>query len=123
MLQSGMGIVEDVSLEVTAVVSHHQLIVQHPDTRLKVLVLLMELPATLLNVLDGAVLGLHLVGVVLQAEVLVGASHRDLLEHGAHMLVTTSRMTDTQPLPHDRDCPQASLVLSAWVQDSHHPTR
>jgi hypothetical protein len=36
--------------------------------------------------------------------------------------VVTSRMTDTQPLLPDRDCPQASLVLRGWVQDSHHPT-
>jgi hypothetical protein len=32
-----------------------------------------------------------------------------------------SRMTDTQPLPHDRDYHQESLILRGWVQDSHHP--
>jgi hypothetical protein len=26
-----------------------------------------------------------------------------------------------QLLPHDRDCPQANLVLRGWVWDSHHP--
>jgi hypothetical protein len=35
--------------------------------------------------------------------------------------VVTSRTTDTQPLPHDRECPQASLVLRGQVRDSHHP--
>jgi hypothetical protein len=35
--------------------------------------------------------------------------------------VMASRMIDTQPLLHDRDCPQASLVLRGRVQDSHHP--
>jgi hypothetical protein len=28
-----------------------------------------------------------------------------------------------QPLPHNRDCPQASLVLRGRVWDSHHPAR
>jgi hypothetical protein len=35
--------------------------------------------------------------------------------------VVASRMTDTQPLPHDRNCPQANLFLKGQVQDSHHP--
>jgi hypothetical protein len=35
--------------------------------------------------------------------------------------VVASRMADTQPLPHDGDCPQVSLVLRGWVRDSHHP--
>jgi hypothetical protein len=34
--------------------------------------------------------------------------------------VVTSRTTDTQPLAHDRYCPQASLVLRGRVSDSHH---
>jgi hypothetical protein len=29
--------------------------------------------------------------------------------------VMTSRTTDTQPLPHDRDCPQANLILRGWI--------
>jgi hypothetical protein len=33
-----------------------------------------------------------------------------------------SRTTDTQPLPHDRDCPQVNIVLKGRVLDSHHPT-
>jgi hypothetical protein len=36
--------------------------------------------------------------------------------------VVTSHTTDTQPLPHDRDCPQARLILRGRVQDSHHLT-
>jgi hypothetical protein len=36
--------------------------------------------------------------------------------------VMVSRTTYTHPLPHDRDCPQANLVLRGWVQDSYHPT-
>jgi hypothetical protein len=36
-------------------------------------------------------------------------------------VVMASRTTDTQPLLHDRDCPQVSLVLRGWVWDSHHP--
>jgi hypothetical protein len=35
--------------------------------------------------------------------------------------VVTSRMTDTQPLPHDRGCPQANLVLRRRIRDSNHP--
>jgi hypothetical protein len=35
--------------------------------------------------------------------------------------VVTGRATDTQLLPHDRDYPQASLVLRGRVQDWHHP--
>jgi hypothetical protein len=41
----------------------------------------------------------------------------------ARCTVVASRMIDTQPLPHDRDCPQANLVLRGWVQDSYHPVR
>jgi hypothetical protein len=35
--------------------------------------------------------------------------------------VVVSRTIDTQPLPRDRDCPQANLILRGWVRDSHHP--
>jgi hypothetical protein len=35
--------------------------------------------------------------------------------------VVASRTIDTQPLPHDRDCPQSNLVLRRRVRDSHHP--
>jgi hypothetical protein len=37
--------------------------------------------------------------------------------------IMVSHMTDMQPLPHDRDCPQASLVLWERVRDSHLPSR
>jgi hypothetical protein len=36
-------------------------------------------------------------------------------------VVMASCMIDTQPIPHDRDCPQASLVFRGWVRNSHHP--
>jgi hypothetical protein len=35
--------------------------------------------------------------------------------------IVASRTTDTQPLPHDRNCTQANLVLRGRVRDSHHP--
>jgi hypothetical protein len=38
-------------------------------------------------------------------------------------VVVTSSMTDTYPLPHDRDCPQANLVLRGQVRDSYHPAK
>jgi hypothetical protein len=56
MLQSGAGVIEVVGLQVTTVISSHQLIVQLLDARLKEDVLLNELSVALLNVLDGAVL-------------------------------------------------------------------
>jgi hypothetical protein len=34
--------------------------------------------------------------------------------------VVTSRTIDMQPLPHDRDCHQANLILRGRVRDSHH---
>jgi hypothetical protein len=36
-------------------------------------------------------------------------------------VVMTSRSTDMQPLPNDRDCPQVNLILRGRVRDSHHP--
>jgi hypothetical protein len=36
-------------------------------------------------------------------------------------VVMASRTTNTQPLPHDRNCPQANLILRGWIRDSHHP--
>jgi hypothetical protein len=35
--------------------------------------------------------------------------------------VVASCMIDMQPLPYNRDCPQASLILGGQVWDSHHP--
>jgi hypothetical protein len=32
-----------------------------------------------------------------------------------------SHMTCTQPISYDMDCPQASLVLSGQIRDTHHP--
>jgi hypothetical protein len=65
VLQSGAGVVEVVSLEVAAVISPHQLITQLPDTRLQAGILLQELSVALLDVLDDAVLGPHLIGALL----------------------------------------------------------
>jgi hypothetical protein len=67
MLQLCMSIVKEVSLDITATVHPHQLIVQLLDARLKAEVLLEELSITLLDVFDEAGLGLHLVVVLLQA--------------------------------------------------------
>jgi hypothetical protein len=72
VLQPSVGIIKEVGLEVTTAISPHQLVVQLLDTRYNVGILLNKLLVTLLNVLDGVVLGLHLVGVVLQAEALDG---------------------------------------------------
>jgi hypothetical protein len=53
VLQPGAGIIEEVGLEVTAAISHHQLVIQLLDTRLNAGVLLKKLRVTLLNILDG----------------------------------------------------------------------
>jgi hypothetical protein len=37
--------------------------------------------------------------------------------------VVASHTIDTQPLPHDMDCPQANLILMGRAWDSHHPMR
>jgi hypothetical protein len=68
VLQSGVRVVKKVGLEVTAVISPHQLIIQFLDMRLKADILLEKLLVALLNVLDGAVLGLHLASVLLLVE-------------------------------------------------------
>jgi hypothetical protein len=86
VLQSGAGVVEIVSLEVMTTISPHQLIIQLPDTRLQVGVLLQKLSVALLDVLDDAVLSLHLIGALLQTEAQVSTRCRDLLKQGAHVL-------------------------------------
>jgi hypothetical protein len=95
VLQSGAGIIKKVDLEVTATVGPRQLIVQLLDARLKAGILLKKLSVALLNILDGAVLGLHLTSVHLQAEALVGTSCRDLLKQGAHVLGIVCRERPT----------------------------
>jgi hypothetical protein len=79
VLQTGAGVVEVVDLEVTTVISPYQLIIQLPDARLQAGVLLHKLSVALLNVLDDAVLGLHLIGAHLQTEAQVSAHRCDLL--------------------------------------------
>jgi hypothetical protein len=66
VLQLCTGIVKEVSLDVTVAVCPHQLIIQLLDVHLKAVVLLEELSVALLDVIDEAGLGLHLVVVLLQ---------------------------------------------------------
>jgi hypothetical protein len=80
---AGAGVI---GLEVIAAISHHQLIVQLPDARLKAGVLLKELSITSLDVLDGVVLSLHLVSALLQAEAQMTTRRCDLLKRGTHVL-------------------------------------
>jgi hypothetical protein len=86
MLQPSAGIIKEVGLEVTAVISPHHLIVHLLDMCFKAGILLKKLSVTLLNVLDDTVLSLHLIGVLLHVEALVRASRCDLLKQGAHVL-------------------------------------
>jgi hypothetical protein len=65
MLQSAVGVIEVVSLDVAAAISPHQLIVQLPDARLQVSIFLKKLSVALLKILDGVILGLHLTGMLL----------------------------------------------------------
>jgi hypothetical protein len=57
-----------ISLEVVAAISPNQLIIPLPDARLHAGVLLQKLSVALLDILDDAVLGLHLTGALLQTE-------------------------------------------------------
>jgi hypothetical protein len=68
VLQSGVGVIEVIDLEVTAAISPHQLVIQFLDARLKAGILLKELSVALLIVLDDAVLSLHLAGILLKTE-------------------------------------------------------
>jgi hypothetical protein len=67
ILQPGAGVVEEVQLHIAAVVGPHQLIIQLLDTCLQAVILLKKPMVALLDVLDEAVLGRHLVVVLLQA--------------------------------------------------------
>jgi hypothetical protein len=86
VLQSGTGVIEVISLEVATAISPHQLITQLPNALLQVGVLLQKLSVALLDVLDDAVLALHLIGALLQTEAQVGTRRCDLLKQGAHVL-------------------------------------
>jgi hypothetical protein len=86
VLQSGAGVIEVVGLEVTTAISPHQLIIQLPDAHLQAGILLQKLSVALLDVLDDAVLGLHLTGTLLQMEAQVSTRCRDLLKQRAHVL-------------------------------------
>jgi hypothetical protein len=109
MLQSSTGVVEVVSLEVVAAISPHQLVTQLPDARLQAGVLLQKLSVALLDVFVDAVLGLHLIGALLQMEAQVGAHRCDLLKQGAHVLgVACSK------------CPSRMVDRKLEVADSRH---
>jgi hypothetical protein len=84
VLQSGTGVIEVIRLKVAAAISPHQLITQLPDARLQAAVLLQKLSVALLDVLDDAVLSLHLIGALLQTEAQVSTRRCDLLKQGAH---------------------------------------
>jgi hypothetical protein len=73
VLQSGVGVIEVIDLEVTAAISPHQLVIQFLDARLKAGILLKELSVALLIVIDDAVLSLHLAGILLKTEAQVSA--------------------------------------------------
>jgi hypothetical protein len=60
-----VSVVDIVGLQITTVISPHQLLVQLLDACFKAGVLLKKLSVALLNVLDGVVLGLHLADVLL----------------------------------------------------------
>jgi hypothetical protein len=66
VLQPGVGIIKGVRLDVAATVGPHQLIIQFHDTCLQAVILLKKLLVALPDVLDEAVLGRHLMVVLLQ---------------------------------------------------------
>jgi hypothetical protein len=68
VLQSGVGVIEVIGLKVATTISPHQFIIQLPDARLQAGVLQQKLSVALLDVLDDAVLGLHLTSELLQTE-------------------------------------------------------
>jgi hypothetical protein len=65
VLQLGVGIVEVVQLHITVAVGPHHLDIPLLDARFQAKILLKKLTVTLLDVLDEAVLGRHLVVVLL----------------------------------------------------------
>jgi hypothetical protein len=96
VLQSGAGVIKVVGLEITTVISPHQLIDQLLDAHLKAGILVKELSVALLDVVDGVVLGLHLASALLQAEVQVSAHRCDLQKQGAHVLGVACRERPTR---------------------------
>jgi hypothetical protein len=67
ILQLSASVIQEVWLDIAATVGPYQLIVQFLDTCLQAVVLLKKLSVALLDVLDEAVLGRHLVVILLQA--------------------------------------------------------
>jgi hypothetical protein len=96
VLQPGAGVVKEVRLDIATVIGPRQLVVQLLDPRLQTVGHLKELFVTLLDVLDEAVFGLHLVGVLLQAEALVSTGRGGLLKQGAWVLGIACHERPTQ---------------------------
>jgi hypothetical protein len=109
VLQSGAGVIEVISLEIIAVITPHQLFVQLINARLKAGVLLKKLSIALLNILDDAVLGLHLVSTLLKAEAQVSTHHCNLLKQGAHVLGVACR-----------ECPTCMVGRNLGVTNGSH---
>jgi hypothetical protein len=65
VVQSGVGVIEVIGLEVATMISPHQLIIQLPDVRLQMSVLLQKLSVAILDIFYGAVLGVHQIGTLL----------------------------------------------------------
>jgi hypothetical protein len=74
--------------------------------------LLKELSVALLDVLDEMVLGLHVVGILLQAEVLVSASRSGLLKQGARVLGVACRERPTRVVGRKLGVTNGSYVLT-----------
>jgi hypothetical protein len=85
-----------VRLDIAAAVHPHQLFVQCLDLCLKMEVLLEELTVALLDVYDGVVLFLYSVVVLLQVQMLEGASHHDLMKQRTHVLGVACRERPTR---------------------------
>jgi hypothetical protein len=66
VLQPGVGVVEEVRLHVAVPIGPHQLIIQFLDAHFQAVVLLEKVAVTLLDILDEAILGRHLVVILLQ---------------------------------------------------------
>jgi hypothetical protein len=66
VLQPGMGVVEEVRLHVAVPIGPHQLIIQFLDAHFHAVVLLEKVAVTLLDIVDEAILGRHLVVILLQ---------------------------------------------------------
>jgi hypothetical protein len=74
--------------------------------------LLKEISVALLDLLDEAILGLHLVGVLLQAEALVSAGRGGFLKQGARVLGVACRERPTRVVGRKLGVTNSSHVLT-----------